>query len=157
MRGVRDSNNPTVLVKEEGSIKVVVLNGSRQVDQVVAGEWVTLKVLPEAGLPRGIYQLSQARPPDTQEGSYHGQIVHVDSRSVYQLHGAGIVRHDRAMAFGDFEKSGAIPTVGQNYVIGYEGGKQFVTGELPAKEGQRQADPAKAPAAARGKGADAGF
>lgn len=155
MRGVRDSSNPTVLVKPEGSIKVSVLNGSRQVDQVVAGEWLTLKVLPEAGLPRGIYQLSQATPADTKAGAYEGQLVHVDSRSVYQLHGAGIVRHDRATAFRELERTGELPTVGRRYVVGYEGGK--CTGALPAQQGQRQADPAKAPAAARGKGADAGF
>ncbi len=45
---------PTTKMMPEGSRKVCVLNGSRQLDQVVKGEWMTIKVLPENGLPKGI-------------------------------------------------------------------------------------------------------
>nr|WP_277628704.1 KfrB domain-containing protein [Klebsiella pneumoniae] len=70
----------------EGSRKVCVLNGSRQLDQVVKGEWMTIKVLPENGLPKGIYQLAEATKPDTgkdgKESAYTGQVLHVDSKAV---------------------------------------------------------------------------
>lgn len=48
----RNSSDIGVIMKPEGSMKICVLNGSRQVDKVVGGEWQTQKVLPEAGLPK---------------------------------------------------------------------------------------------------------
>ncbi|EME8622786.1 hypothetical protein V0N53_004600 [Salmonella enterica] len=51
---------PGVKMMPEGSRKVCVLNGSRQIDQVIKGEWTTLKVLPESGLPKGIFYLGEA-------------------------------------------------------------------------------------------------
>ncbi len=84
---------PTPKMMPEGSRKVCVLNGSRQLDQVVKGEWMTIKVLPENGLPKGIYQLAEATKPDTgkdgKESAYTGQVLHVDSKAVYQLSGKG--------------------------------------------------------------------
>lgn len=117
---------PVVKMMPEGSRKICVLNGSRQVDQVIKGEWTTLKVLPENGLAKGIYQLAEAAKPDTgKAGSakeYTGQLLHVDSREVYQLEGKGIVKHDRA-AFKDLEAKGDPLTVGRNYTVGYANGQ----------------------------------
>lgn len=124
-----DIKKPAALLKPEGSFKVSVMNHSRQVDQMIGGEWVTLKVLPEAGLPKGIYQLSEAAKPG-RDAKYDGPVVHTDSRHVYQLEGKGIVQHDRAVF------RGAEPTVGQRYVIGYAHG----VGEV---KGQREAAPTK--------------
>jgi hypothetical protein len=109
----------------EGSRKICVLNGSRQVDQVIKGAWETQKVLPENGLPKGIYQLAEATKPDTgkdgKEKDYTGQLLHVDSRDVYQLQGKGVVKHDRAV-FKDLEAKGDQLTVGRNYSVGYVNG-----------------------------------
>lgn len=123
-----NSLNPTGPIAKmmpEGSRKICVLNGSRQVDQVLQGKWTTLKVLPENGLPKGIYQLAEAAKPDTgkdgKEKDYTGQLLHVDSREVYQLQGKGIVKHDRA-AFKDLEAKGEQLTVGRNYSVGYVNG-----------------------------------
>lgn len=118
-------SGPTPKMMPEGSRKICVLNGSRQVDQVVKGDWMTLKVLPENGLPKGIYQLAEATKPDTgkdgKEKDYTGQLLHVDSREVYQLQGKGVVKHDRAV-FKDLEAKGDQLTVGRNYSVGYVNG-----------------------------------
>lgn len=128
MATTHNSLNPTgplVKMMPEGSRKICVLNGSRQVDQVLQGNWTTLKVLPENGLPKGIYQLAEATRPDTgkdgKEKNYTGQILQVDSREVYQLQGKGVVKHDRA-AFKDLESKGEQLTVGRNYSVGYVNG-----------------------------------
>lgn len=116
---------PTPKMMPEGSRKICVMNGSRQVDQVIKGVWETQKVLPENGLPKGIYQLAEATKPDTgkdgKEKDYTGQLLHVDSREVYQLQGKGVVKHDRA-AFKDLEAKGDQLTVGRNYSVGYVNG-----------------------------------
>ncbi|WP_229180090.1 KfrB domain-containing protein [Bradyrhizobium ivorense] len=127
-----DTKKPPALLKPEGSFKVSVMNHSRQVDQMIRGEWMTLKVLPEAGLPKGIYQLSEAVKPDrtAKLREYDGPVVHADSRNVYQLEGKGIVQHDRAVF------RGVEPTVGRRYVIAYALG----VGEV---KGQREAAPTK--------------
>jgi hypothetical protein len=118
-------SGPTPKMMPEGSRKICVMNGSRQVDQVVKGDWLTLKVLPENGLPKGIYQLAEAAKPDTgkdgKEKDYTGQLLHVDSREVYQLQGKGVVKHDRAV-FKDLEAKGDQLTVGRNYSVGYVNG-----------------------------------
>lgn len=118
-------SGPTPKMMPEGSRKICVLNGSRQVDQVVKGDWMTLKVLPENGLPKGIYQLAEAAKPETgkdgKEKDYTGQLLHVDSREVYQLQGKGVVKHDRAV-FKDLEAKGDQLTVGRNYSVGYVNG-----------------------------------
>ncbi|HGC8067008.1 TPA: KfrB domain-containing protein [Yersinia enterocolitica] len=116
---------PLAKMMPEGSRKICVLNGSRQVDQVLKGEWTTLKVLPENGLPKGIYQLAEAAKPDTGKNGkpteYTGQLLHVDSREVYQLQGKGVVKHDRA-AFKDLEAKGEQLLVGRTYAVGYVNG-----------------------------------
>lgn len=113
-----------VIMKPEGSRKVAVLNGSRQLDKVIGGEWVTLKVEAEAGLPKGVYFLDEAqRPPVKREPvSYTGTVLQVDYEKVYQLHGRGIVVHDRA-AFRDLENRGAALAVGQSVTVNYQNGR----------------------------------
>ncbi|EBG3748881.1 conjugal transfer protein TraB [Salmonella enterica] len=107
----------------EGSRKVCVMNGSRQLDQVVKGEWMTIEVLPENGLPKGIYQLAEATRPDAgKESAYTGQVLHVDSKAVYQLSGKGIVEHSRS-AFAELEAKGSQIIAGCTYTVGYVNGK----------------------------------
>ncbi len=116
-------------MKPEGSVKVAVLNGSRQVDQVVNGEWLTMKVLPEAGLPKGIHQLSDAKDAskNVHPHKHVGQVLHDDGRNVYQFSEGGIVKHSR----GIFEKP---PVVGKNYEIAYSRGQGKVIGEVSQEQ-----------------------
>lgn len=139
-----DSMNPTKppqLLKPEGSRKIVVLNGSRQIDQVIKGEWTTLKVLPENGLPRGIYQLSEAKEPDLGEDGkpkdYEGQLLHIDKRSVFQLCGGKIIEHDRG-AFDPLDTSDRPLTVGCSYGVTYLNGRPIGGGEVDVKSASKQ-------------------
>lgn len=122
---MRTSTNQGVLMKPEGSRKVVVLNGSRQLDQVINGEWMTLQVLPESGLPKGIYQLSEAQRPavSSKQELYAGAVLQVDEHHVFQIHETGIIKHDRA-AFSDLERTkGWRLAVGQHATLAYENGR----------------------------------
>ena len=87
------------MTMEAHGTKVSVLNNSRQLDKLINGEWVTIKVLPEASLPKGVYRLANAEQPALSPAPivYRGPILLVDDRKVYQLHGKCIVQHDRAM------------------------------------------------------------
>lgn len=128
----RNSSDIGVNMKPEGSMKICVLNGSRQVDKVVGGEWQTQKVLPEAGLPKGIYQLSEAQQAskNVYPHSHVGQVLHVDDRHVYQLSQKGLVQHNR----NAWEKE---PVVGQNYEVAYARGVGKVKSELTQDEAQK--------------------
>lgn len=129
---------PTPKMMPEGSRKICVLNGSRQLDQVVKGEWMTIKVLPENGLPKGIYQLAEAT-------NYTGQVLHVDSKAVYQLSGKGIVEHSRS-AFADLEAKGDQIVAGRTYTVGY------VNGKGTARPGQAASLPQQQRSASKGGG-----
>jgi len=135
----RNNGDAGVLMKPEGSVKIVVLNGSRQIDQVVPGAgkdgepgWVTMKVQPEAGLPKGIHQLSDATNPakNVHPQTYGGQVLHVDQKHVYQFGPKGIVQHDRKL----FEKE---PVVGKCYEVAYSRGVGKVKAELSQEEGAK--------------------
>ena len=135
----RNNGDAGVLMKPEGSVKIVVLNGSRQIDQVVPGAgkdgepgWVTMKVKPEAGLPKGIHQLSDATNPakNVHPQTYGGQVLHVDQKHVYQFGPKGIVQHDRKL----FEKE---PVVGKCYEVSYSRGVGKVKAELSQEEGAK--------------------
>ena len=135
----RNNGDAGVLMKPEGSVKIVVLNGSRQIDQVVPGAgkdgepgWVTMKVQPEAGLPKGIHQLSDATNPakNVHPQTYGGQVLHVDQKHVYQFGPKGIVQHDRKL----FEKE---PVVGKCYEVSYSPGVGKVKAELSQEEGAK--------------------
>lgn len=124
---------PTTVMKPEGSRKISVLNGSRQIDQVIGGEWTTIKVLPENGLPRGVHQLADAvkAGTDPRQQAFEGQLLHIDSKTVYQFHGKGIVMHDRAV-FKELEDKGQQPVVGRVYAVSYESGRGKVVREREA-------------------------
>jgi len=117
------------MMRPEGSRKVAVLNGSRQLDKVIGGQWVTLKVLPEAGLPKGVYFLDDAQRPPVRNApvSYTGQVLQVDYEKVYQLHGRGIVVHDRSV-FRDLEKGGPALAEGQRVTVNYQNGRGAAVG-----------------------------
>lgn len=114
-----------VIMKFEGSVKIVVMNGSCQVDQVVNGEWLIMKVLFEVGLLKGIYQLSDVK--DVSKNvylyKYVGQVLYDDGCNVYQFSEGGIVKY----SWGIFEK---LLVVGKNYEIVYSWGQGKVIGEV---------------------------
>ena len=136
-------------VPEVGSVKIVILNGSRQIDQVVPGVgqngaagWQTQKVLGENGLPQGIYQLSSANDASKKvhPQQFGGQVLHVDKQNVYQFgpsDGKGkstVVKHDRKI----FDQAlGKEPVVGQCYEVSYSRGVGKVKGELSQEEGAK--------------------
>lgn len=137
-------------VPEVGSVKIVILNGSRQIDQVVPGVgangtagWETQKVLGENGLPKGIYQLSSANDASKKvhPQQFGGQVLHVDKQSVYQFgpdDGKGkstVVKHDRKIF--DQALDGKEPVVGQCYEVSYARGVGKVKGVLSQEEGAK--------------------
>lgn len=133
-----------------GSMKVVVLNGSRQIDQVVpglgvdgAGGWQTQKVESENGLPKGIYPLhnSVEAAKNVHPQQFGGQLLHVDKKHVYQFgpdNGKGkpsVIKHDRKIF--DMALEGREPVVGQCYEVTYARGQGKVKGELSQEEGAK--------------------
>lgn len=120
LKTVADRYFPPILLKPEGSLKICVLNGSRQIEKVVDGQWLTIKVSDEAGLPRGIYQLADAKDPSQKRESatFSNAVMHVNDRHVYQFTGNGkeIVRHARNLFIGE-------PKVGRSYDVSYENGQ----------------------------------
>jgi hypothetical protein len=128
---------PTTKMMPEGSRKVCVLNGSRQIDQVIKGEWTTLKVLPESGLPKGIYQLGEATKASSgKDASFTGQVLFSDSKAVYQLSGGkGVVEHPRS-AFAELEAKGEKIVDGRTYTVAYANGKGVATNAQTANVAQ---------------------
>lgn len=128
---------PPQLMKQEGSRKIVVLNGSCQVDQVIRGQWTTLKVLPENGLPRGIYQLSEAQLPDMgNDGKLKesvGQVLFSDSRSVFQLSNGKIIEHNKVQLEASLSPKSSSLNIGNNLSISYLNGR---ISEIKGRQGQ---------------------
>lgn len=137
-------------VPEVGSVKVVILNGSRQIDQVVPGVgangsagWQTQEVLGENGLAKGIYQLGGATDASKKvhPQQFGGQVLHIDKQNVYQFgpnDGKGnstIVKHDRKIFDQALEGKEAV--VGQCYEVSYSRGVGKVKGELSQEEGAK--------------------
>lgn len=137
-------------VPEVGSVKIVILNGSRQIDKVVPGVgadgaagWQTQEVLGENGLKKGIYQLSAATDASKKvhPQQFGGQVLHVDQQNVYQFgpeDGKGkstVVKHDRKIF--DQALDGKEPIVGMCYEVSYARGIGKVKGELSQKEGEK--------------------
>ncbi len=115
----------TKRTSSEGDTKISVQNGSRLVDQFRQGEWHTVKALPDAGLPHGVYRLAEAAnaAKNVHPQSFGGQVLHVDQESVYQLTGKGVVQHNRGLFAQE-------PVVGRNYEVAYRRGMGTVKGEI---------------------------
>ncbi len=137
-------------IPELGSLKISILNGSRQIDKVVPGVgeggapgWQTQKVLGENGLKSGIYPLNPAidASKKVHPQQFGGQLLHVDEKNVYQFgpdDGKGkstIVKHDRKIF--DQALDGKEPVVGQCYEVSYSRGVGKVKGELSQEEGAK--------------------
>ncbi|SAL62509.1 KfrB domain-containing protein [Caballeronia humi] len=116
----------------EGDTKVSVHNGSRLIDRYMEGQWMTMKTLPDSGLPSGVYHLADATKAakNVHPQTFGGQVLHVDQSSAYQLSSKGIVQHNLAI----FQKE---PTVGQCYEVSYSRGVGTVKGEVSQTEGAK--------------------
>ncbi|MFG6179642.1 KfrB domain-containing protein [Halomonas sp. THAF12] len=111
----------------EGSLKLSILNRSRLLDRLIDGQWVTVKVLPEKCLPKGIYHLSEAEHPavSSEPATYSGPLLLVDEQHVYQLQDTTIMRHDRE-TFGDAAHMSERLAAGMRLSVTYHLGRRPV-------------------------------
>lgn len=104
-------------------VRVVVANGSRQVESEFNNKRFVTKVDDAANLPKGIYDLRAAQQPQqTGERRYEGAVIHATKDTVYQLAGNEIIRHNARL----FERA---PTVGTNFNATYNNGRLVSTSQ----------------------------
>ena len=84
--------------------RLLVMNGSRIVQNEQEGQWKSEKVDKAGALKPGIYNLYLASRAD-KAATHSGVIVHADKDNVYQQVGRNYVMHARA----DFDK---VPEIG---------------------------------------------
>lgn len=99
--------------------RVLVMNGSRLLESDTNGKWVVQKVEPAGVLKPGIYNIFNARSPES-EGKYRGTIIHTDKSHVFQEVKKGMfIKHSA----GAFEKT---PAIGSNLSVEYSAGRARV-------------------------------
>lgn len=105
----------------EDALRLVVSNGSRQVEKFMEGSWKTVNVQNDGNLRKGVYPLYEAKQAKTDDKQlFAGTVIHADKRHVYQELGKNnIVRHDRST----FDQT---PTIGQFTKIQYNLGRAQV-------------------------------
>ncbi|MCK0509702.1 IncP plasmid survival protein KfrB [Aromatoleum buckelii] len=102
--------------------RLLVMNGSRIVQNEREGQWYTDKVDKAGALKPGIYNLYLASRAD-KAATHSGVIVHADKERVYQQIGKNYVMHDRL----DFDKT---PEIGSARSISYDAqGKASMSAE----------------------------
>ena len=102
--------------------RLLVMNGSRILQQEYDGAWVNQKVEKAGALKPGMYNLHSAQRPDKSKAS-EGTILHADGNSIYQQTGKTIVMHDRK----NFDK---VPDIGSVKSISYDAaGKAAVSAD----------------------------
>lgn len=112
-------------------VRVVVANGSRQVESEFNNKRYVTKVDDAANLPKGVYDLRNAQQPQqTGERRYEGVVIHATKDTVYQLSGNEIIRHNAR----EFERA---PTVGTSFTATYNNGRLVSTSQATQTQ-QRQ-------------------
>ena len=102
--------------------RLLVMNGSRIVQNEQDGQWKSEKVDKAGALKPGIYNLYLASRAD-KAATHSGLILYADKDNVYQQVGKGYVAHARA----DFDK---VPEIGSAPRISYDAhGKASVAAE----------------------------
>lgn len=98
--------------------RLVVSNGSRQLEEVIDGSWKAVNVQADSGMQKGVYPLYEAKTAATDgKQLFAGTVIHADKRHVYQQLGKNnIVKHDRSA----FDQA---PTIGQFTKIQYTMGR----------------------------------
>lgn len=91
-------------------IKLMVINNSYQICKFIDNGWVVCDVMPENGVPRGIYYLEKSKKADISRSiKYKGVVLYlsVKNRLLYQLvdkdvivHPAG--EHTKGIVVGQF-------------------------------------------------------
>lgn len=115
-------------LKPEGHQLLVIMNGSRLVDTVQGGQWVSQHVGSRNDMTKGIYDLTGAQKPDKTAASksYQGNVMHIDKakNAVYQLDSSAkkptLVKHDLSV-FKDKQ-----PALGSMVKIEYTRGQAKV-------------------------------
>ncbi|MDN7880059.1 KfrB domain-containing protein [Burkholderia aenigmatica] len=104
--------------------KVTSANNSVQVAVRSGDEWLNVRVL-DGGLAKGIYYLDDAVDPtkNVHPQKFGGEVIHSDSKHVFQLSQNGIVKHDASMFAGKVK-------MGQRYEVSYFRGVGRVVGEI---------------------------
>lgn len=98
--------------------RLVVLSGQATLQrQDGAGRWQDVARRPAGDIPAGNFSLNVREV--ARGGEAVGPVLHVDERSVYQLVGNRVVRHERATLE-------AVPTVGERVRIQREGARMRV-------------------------------
>jgi len=92
--------------------RMLVMNGSRLIQNDSKGEWVTEKVEKANDVKPGVYNLYLAKEADKSK-NHTGTIIHNDKSFIYQQVGKAIVTHK----IRDFPKKP--PEVGQLRSIDY--------------------------------------
>ena len=95
--------------------RVLVMNGSRLLESDTNGKWVVQKVEPAGVLKPGIYNIFNARSPES-EGKYQGTIIHTDKSHVFQEVKKGMFVKHSASAF---DKT---PPIGSRLSVEYSAG-----------------------------------
>lgn len=115
-------------LKAEGHQLLVIQNGSRLVDTVENGQWVSKHVGSRNDMAKGIYDLTGAQKPDktATSKSYVGNVMHIDKakNAVYQLDSTAkkptLIKHDLSV-FKDKQ-----PALGSMLKIEYTRGQAKV-------------------------------
>lgn len=96
--------------------RVLVMNGSRLLEQEVGSKWAVKDVKPAEGLKPGIYNIYNAKAANKSE-STTGTILHVDQDVIYQMVGKDkFIKHNKADMV-------SAPSVGVHVEIDYSAGK----------------------------------
>jgi len=99
--------------------RLLVLNGTRLLQNEQEGQWKTDNVVKAGPLKPGVYNIHTAGIPDRSKVS-EGTIIHVDKTHVFQQVRKDVfVKHERSV----FDK---VPEVGDNCSINYQGNKAVV-------------------------------
>lgn len=101
------------------TVQMVVMNGSKLLQELQDGQVYITQVVPKGGLRNGIYPLNLADKADTRT-SYSGTVLHVDHHSLYQEVDGKIIRHERQ----NFHR---LPAYGNNVMIRYTAGWAVVS------------------------------
>lgn len=112
------------------------MNGSRLHEKRFGGEWTVLPggSAPQGMLPTGIYQLDGAKAANPAAPTeYQGQVIHADSKRVFQLQGSGMVQHDA-------QRFTQPPAIGEVARISYQNGRAVLANRPSQAQPTKPAD-----------------
>jgi hypothetical protein len=138
----RPGGGPSILMTPaaepqfDGGERVVVLNGSRLHEKRFGGEWTVMPggSQPQGMLAKGVYQLDGAKAADPASPTeYQGQIIHADSKRVFQLQGSGMIQHEA-------QRFTQAPAIGEVARISYQNGRAVLANRPSQAQPMKPAD-----------------